>query len=160
MQDTDRAIRPPGGSAPQPLVQRHERMMIRDQHTRLLFRVLAGLLSLLCLLALLVALLFEGVKPWKFLILGTCFFIFMAYVAATGRMPRSLKDMKARKLPEPYYSRLPNSQRWRDLFGVDLIIADQVLCMFCDAFMFSEEERYKFEPDDTVMAIEPFTRHG
>ncbi|RNC64334.1 MAG: hypothetical protein ED859_18575 [Desulfuromonadales bacterium] len=25
--------------------------------------------------------------------------------------------------------------------------------MFCDAFMFNEEERYKFEPDDTVMEI-------
>ena len=128
-------------------------MMRTAQHTRPLFRILAGLLSFLCLLALIPALFLEDVKPWKFTITGACFLIFMAYVAVTGRMPRSLKDMTVRKLPEPYYSRLPDSQRWRDSFGIDFIIADRVLRMFCGAFMFSEEERYKFEPDDTVMAI-------
>jgi len=61
--------------------------------------------------------------------------------------------MKKPKLPEPYFSRLPDLQQWRNSFGDDFKLADQVLCMFCDAFMFSEEERYKFEPNDTVMAI-------
>jgi len=61
--------------------------------------------------------------------------------------------MKNRKLPEPYYSRLSDPLRWQKIFGDDFRIADQFLCMFCDAFMFSEQERYKFEPDDTMMAI-------
>jgi len=65
----------------------------------------------------------------------------------------SLKEMKNRKLPEPYCRRLPDAQRWRDSFGIDFIIADQVLCIFCDVFMFDEEERYKFEPDDTIHEI-------
>ena len=63
------------------------------------------------------------------------------------------KGPQTRELPEPYHSRLPDIQRWRVAFGDDFKIADQVLCIFCAAFMFSSDERYKFEPDDTVMAI-------
>lgn len=61
--------------------------------------------------------------------------------------------MKNRKLPEPFFSRLPDAQRWRDCFDDDFGVADRVLCIFCNAFMFDEEERYKFEPDDTVFAV-------
>jgi hypothetical protein len=61
--------------------------------------------------------------------------------------------MKKRELPEPFASRLPDIQRWQDSFGDDFGVADRVLYIFCDAFMFDEEERYKFEPDDTVMAV-------
>ncbi|UTG92094.1 acyl carrier protein [Geobacter sulfurreducens] len=61
--------------------------------------------------------------------------------------------MKYQVLPEPFACRLPNIQLWQDSFGDDFGVADRVLCIFCDAFMFDEEERFKFEPDDTVMAI-------
>ena len=61
--------------------------------------------------------------------------------------------MKNRDLPEPFFSRVSDHKRWQDTFGDDFTLADRVLCIFCDAFMFDETERYKFEPDDTVMAV-------
>ena len=61
--------------------------------------------------------------------------------------------MKNRKLPEPFLGRLPDAKRWRECFDDDFGVADRVLCIFCDAFMFDKAERYKFEPDDTVMAV-------
>jgi hypothetical protein len=68
-------------------------------------------------------------------------------------LEKIFKHMKKRELPEPFADRLPDIQRWQDTFGDDFGVADRVLCTFCDAFMFDEEERYKFEPDDTVMAV-------
>lgn len=68
-------------------------------------------------------------------------------------LEKIFKGIKKRELPEPFASRLPDIQRWQDSFGDDFGVADRVLCIFCDAFMFNEAERYKFEPDDTVMAV-------
>lgn len=61
--------------------------------------------------------------------------------------------MKPHKLPAPFRNRLPDNQLWRDRFGGDFALADRILCIFCDAFMFSAEERYRFRPEDTVREI-------
>ena len=61
--------------------------------------------------------------------------------------------IKARKLPAPFQDRQPDIQLWRDCFAGDFALADRILCLFCDAFMFASGDRHRFRPDDTVWEI-------
>ena len=61
--------------------------------------------------------------------------------------------IRPRELPAPYGDRLPDIQLWREHFGNDFALADRMLCIFCDAFMFEPEERYRFRPEDNVWEI-------
>lgn len=58
-----------------------------------------------------------------------------------------------RGLPVPFDGRLPDEHLWRGGFGDDFARADRVLCIFCDAFMFDPEERYRFRPEDSIPEI-------
>jgi hypothetical protein len=56
-------------------------------------------------------------------------------------------------IPGPYKGRGSQEAAWRDRFGGGLGDADAVLTMFCEAFGFNPDDRYKFGPDDPVMDI-------
>jgi hypothetical protein len=58
-----------------------------------------------------------------------------------------------RNLPPQFRDRLADAEVWRDRFGQDFGIADRMLLIFCDAFMFTAEDRFKFRPEDTVSAV-------
>lgn len=57
------------------------------------------------------------------------------------------------RLPGPYEKRPSNEQLWRQNYETDFDIADRVLSIFCDAFMFKREDRYRFLPQDRLMDV-------
>lgn len=56
-------------------------------------------------------------------------------------------------LPRMYRERQPSDAIWRDEFREEFRLADDILLVFCDAFGFPDEERYKFIPDDRIMDV-------
>lgn len=58
-----------------------------------------------------------------------------------------------RPIPVPYRDREPQNVAWRQRCGAMLGDADAVLILFCDAFSFNSDDRYKFGPGDRVIDI-------
>ena len=56
-------------------------------------------------------------------------------------------------IPRPFRDRDSHKAVWRDRCGDGLGDADAVLTMFCEAFGFNPDDRYKFGPDDQVTDI-------
>ena len=56
-------------------------------------------------------------------------------------------------LPHKYRERQKSEAIWRDAFGDDSRLANEILLVFCDAFGFAMDERYKFTPDDRIVDV-------
>jgi len=56
-------------------------------------------------------------------------------------------------MPAPYRDRESQKVAWQQRCGERLAEADAVLTMFCDAFSFNSDDRYKFGPDDRITDI-------
>jgi len=58
-----------------------------------------------------------------------------------------------KSMPAPYRDRESQKVAWQQRCGTVLGEVDAVLTVFCDAFSFNSDDRYKFGPDDTVTDI-------
>lgn len=56
-------------------------------------------------------------------------------------------------MPAPYRDRESQKVAWQQRCGAMLGDADAVLTLFCDAFSFNPDDRYKFGPDDRIIDI-------
>ena len=86
------------------------------------------------------------------------FYIIMALIAAlavvsilwaswgSGRLFRE-------PIPSLYRDRETQQTAWQQRYGDMLVEADAVLTVFCDAFSFNADDRYKFGPDDRITDI-------
>jgi len=58
--------------------------------------------------------------------------------------------MRPRRLRREVQGRPDRAARWRSEFPNDMPAVDRVLTIFCDAFMFDENHKYNFVPEDDV----------
>jgi hypothetical protein len=56
-------------------------------------------------------------------------------------------------IPVPYRDRESQQTAWQQRYGDMLVETDAVLTVFCDAFSFNADDRYKFGPDDRITDI-------
>ncbi len=56
-------------------------------------------------------------------------------------------------IPVPYRDRESQQTAWQQRYGDMLVETDAVLTVFCDAFSFNADGRYKFGPDDRITDI-------
>lgn len=58
------------------------------------------------------------------------------------------------KLPSPYKTRPLQPKVWKQHFGAESYsFCELVLTELCDAFLFTQESRFRFLPDDRLAAI-------
>ena len=65
----------------------------------------------------------------------------------------AIVGMHHRRFRRQIQSRPDHSMRWQTEFPNDMPTADRVLAIFCDAFIFDEQHKYKFVPEDAVAVI-------
>ena len=57
-------------------------------------------------------------------------------------------------LPSPYKTRPLQTELWRRRFGAEAYsVCELVLSELCDAFLFDQDSRHRFLPDDRLAAI-------
>lgn len=62
--------------------------------------------------------------------------------------------MLCRPIPAVYRDRGSLSEQWEQRCGhVGCVTFDAVLTLFCEAFSFNHDDRYKFGPDDRIMDV-------
>jgi hypothetical protein len=74
-------------------------------------------------------------------------------VAGAGLLLAALLGACIHLLPGAYEARPSQEQLWRKSYDKDFHVADRVLSIFCGAFMFDEDNRFKFAPKDRLMDI-------
>lgn len=51
------------------------------------------------------------------------------------------------------YARPSSEGAWRAVFPQHLSVVEQVLALFCDAFLFRRQYAFRFQPEDVVMQV-------
>jgi hypothetical protein len=65
-----------------------------------------------------------------------------------------LGKLLCRPLPSPYRDRRDQKADWQEIFSdAEMDIVDALLRAFCEAFSFSDDERYRFAPTDTIAEV-------
>jgi hypothetical protein len=59
-----------------------------------------------------------------------------------------------RPIPRPYRNRASQEALWRERYqGNQLLKAEHILALVCDAFMFNTDYRYLFAPEDRLLDV-------
>lgn len=86
----------------------------------------------------------NGIPSWV-LILATLLMLSTTYWAWL-----LVKSSQRRRFLREIQSRPDHFARWRAEFPNDMTTIDQILTVFCDAFMFDQEYKYHLAPEDNV----------
>ncbi len=63
------------------------------------------------------------------------------------------KFFSGAKMPDPYRQRMPDESIWKTTFTTHFEIVDKTLHIFCKAFLFPVEDRFKLRLDDNIRDI-------